>query len=165
MPAAFRVVGFARREKTDAAWRTELREALNQFSRRKPVDDAVWTAFAENIFYCQGDLTDPAGYKALEQKLSSFKEPKLRHNLVFYLATQPSQLAAWPWNNCTTPGCCTRIPRRAGNALVVGKNPSATTLARLRRGASTTELTRFTRENQVLPHRPLSRQGDRARTS
>ncbi len=33
MPATFRVIGFARREKTDASWRTELRTALDQFSR------------------------------------------------------------------------------------------------------------------------------------
>ena len=50
MPASFRVVGFARREKTDVSWRQELRAALDQFSRTKPVDDKLWTAFAENIF-------------------------------------------------------------------------------------------------------------------
>src|SRR5579859_2336107 len=57
MPPTFRVVGFARREKNDASWRQELRTALDQFSRTKPVDDKVWAAFAENVFYCQGDLT------------------------------------------------------------------------------------------------------------
>ena len=51
MPATFRVIGFARREKTDASWRQELRTALDQWSRTKPVDDQVWAAFAENIFY------------------------------------------------------------------------------------------------------------------
>src|SRR5438874_13254517 len=68
MPATFRVVGFARREKTDASWRQELRAALDQFSRTKPVDDKVWNAFAENLFYCQGDLTDDAAYKKLGTK-------------------------------------------------------------------------------------------------
>src|SRR4029077_12638605 len=62
MPPSFRVVGFARREKTDDSWRQELREALNQFSRTKPVDDKVWSEFAKSIFYCQGDMTDPAVY-------------------------------------------------------------------------------------------------------
>ena len=33
MPPPFRVVGFARREKTDDSWREELRAALDQFSR------------------------------------------------------------------------------------------------------------------------------------
>src|ERR1041384_1140068 len=74
MPPSFRVVGFARREKTDDSWRQELREALNQFSRTKPVDDKVWTEFARNVFYCMGDLTDDAAYKTLEELLVSFGE-------------------------------------------------------------------------------------------
>jgi len=91
MPSSFRVIGFARREKTDESWRQELRAALDQFSRTKPVDDAVWAAFAKNISYCQGDITEAAAYKKLEQTLTSFGEPPLRENLLFYLATQPSQ--------------------------------------------------------------------------
>ena len=65
MPPQFRIIGFARREKSDESWRQELRTALDQFSRTKPVDDAVWAAFAENIFYCVGDLTDNAAYARL----------------------------------------------------------------------------------------------------
>ena len=32
MPESFRVVGFARREKTDAGWRAEMREGLERYS-------------------------------------------------------------------------------------------------------------------------------------
>ena len=91
MPPAFRVVGFARREKTDESWRAELREALDKFSRTQPVDDAVWNKFAENVSYCRGDITEAADYQALEKKLNSFGKPALRKNLLFYLATNPSQ--------------------------------------------------------------------------
>ena len=91
MPPSFRVVGFARREKTDDEWRYELRAALNQFSRTKPVDENVWKEFAKNLFYCRGDLTDAAAYKKLEEMLTSFGSGPLRENLLFYLATQPSQ--------------------------------------------------------------------------
>src|SRR5271165_5799906 len=91
MPATFRVIGFARREKTDALWRQELRTALDQFSRTKPVDETVWAAFAENIFYCVGDLTDDTAYTKLEAQLSAFGNPALRENLLFYLAISPSQ--------------------------------------------------------------------------
>lgn len=91
MPATFRVIGFARRDKTDAVWRQELRTALDQFSRTKPVDDKVWAAFAENIHYCVGDLTDDAAYKKLGEQLASFGDPALRDNLLFYLAISPSQ--------------------------------------------------------------------------
>src|SRR6202142_4365293 len=58
MPSAFRIIGFARREKTDASWRSELRAALDQFSRTKPVDEKVWKEFSASLFYCQGDLTE-----------------------------------------------------------------------------------------------------------
>ena len=91
MPPAFRIVGFARREKTDESWRQELRAALDQFSRTKPVDEKVWKEFAANVFYCRGDLADAAAYKKLEELLTSFGSGPLRENLLFYLATQPSQ--------------------------------------------------------------------------
>jgi glucose-6-phosphate 1-dehydrogenase len=91
MPSDFRIVGFARREKTDASWRLELRAALDQFSRTKPVDEKVWHAFAEKLSYCQGDLTDDAAYKKLEELLTSFGSAPLRENLLFYLAISPSQ--------------------------------------------------------------------------
>ncbi|HZT24052.1 MAG TPA: glucose-6-phosphate dehydrogenase [Verrucomicrobiae bacterium] len=91
MPSAYRIVGFARREKTDDSWRQELRAALDQFSRTKPVEETVWRQFAANVFYCQGDLTDPAAYQKLEQMLAAFGSGPLRENLLFYLATPPSQ--------------------------------------------------------------------------
>jgi glucose-6-phosphate 1-dehydrogenase len=91
MPPTFRVIGFARREKTNESWRNELREALSQFSRTKPIDEKVWKEFSANLFYCTGDLTDAAAYKKLEELLSSFGSGPLRENLLFYLATQPSQ--------------------------------------------------------------------------
>src|SRR5262245_65833490 len=91
MPPDYRIIGFARREKTDASWREELRQALDQFSRTKPVDKGVWQQFSQHIFYCQADLTEKEAYRELEQKLSSFGSEPLRQNLLFYLATPPSQ--------------------------------------------------------------------------
>ena len=91
MPADFRVVGFARRDKTDASWRAELRTALDQFSRTKPVDEKVWAAFAEKVFYCIGDLTDSAAYARLDKQLAGFGNPALHDNLLFYFAISPSQ--------------------------------------------------------------------------
>jgi glucose-6-phosphate 1-dehydrogenase len=91
MPPDFRIVGFARREKTDASWREELRKDLDQFSRTKPVDEAVWKDFASHIVYCQGDLTSAEAFSQLEKQLTSFGIEPLRRNLLFYLATMPSQ--------------------------------------------------------------------------
>jgi glucose-6-phosphate 1-dehydrogenase len=91
MPPDFRIIGFARREKSDDSWRAELRQALDQFSRTKPVDTKVWDEFAGHILYCPGDLTEAGAYTRLEQRLSSFGSEPLRKNLLFYLATMPSQ--------------------------------------------------------------------------
>ena len=48
-------------------------------------------AFAENVFYCQGDLNDDAAYQRLETQLTDFGSGPLRENLLFYLAISPSQ--------------------------------------------------------------------------
>lgn len=93
MPASFRIIGFARREKSDAEWRDELLVALRQFSRTKPVDEAVWASFAAKLHYCQADFGDPEGYRKLAGMLGGFGDPDLRNRLLFYLATSPSQFA------------------------------------------------------------------------
>jgi glucose-6-phosphate 1-dehydrogenase len=91
MPEPFRIIGFARREKTDEIFRKELREALDQFSRTKPVDEAVWASFADGISYCQGDMADLEAYKKLKAMICAYPHEKLKSNLLFYLATSPSQ--------------------------------------------------------------------------
>jgi len=93
LPRECRVIGVARRDKTDEAWRAELRADLDKYSRTQPVDEQVWTAFAANVHYCRGDLTDDATYRSLQTLLASFGNPALRQNVLFYLATQPSQFA------------------------------------------------------------------------
>jgi glucose-6-phosphate 1-dehydrogenase len=145
MPPSFRVIGFARREKTDESWRKELRTALDQFSRSKPVDDNVWNEFAANVSYCMGDLTDPAAYAKLEQKLTSFNSPPLRHNLLFYLATQPSQFGGIVEQLYNAK----LIHKEGGEGwqrLVIEK-PFGHDLATAK--ALNADLTRFTNEEQV----------------
>jgi len=68
-----------------------LRQALEEFSRTKPVDEKVWQDFSQHICYCQGDIRESEAYPKLEQKLTAFGSGPLRKNLLFYLATSPSQ--------------------------------------------------------------------------
>ena len=91
MPADFRIVGFARREKSSASWRAELRGALDAFSRSKPVDEAVWSDFARRVDYCQGDIGDAAAHAKLAGVIQAAPDESLQKNLLFYLATSPSQ--------------------------------------------------------------------------
>ena len=90
MPESFRVVGFARREKTDASWRDEMRAGVETYSRTRRVDDAQWSAFVANLSYHRGDLTDADAYTGLAKCLAGLGDPRLVNNLVFYLAISPS---------------------------------------------------------------------------
>ena len=92
LPDPLRIIGFARREKSDEAWRQELREALQKFSRTK-VDPVQWEAFKVNLHYSQGDFSDPEAYERLAKQLTGFGNEQLRRNLLCYLATSPSQFA------------------------------------------------------------------------
>ncbi len=147
MPSSFRVIGFARREKTDDSWRQELRAALDQFSRTKPVDDKVWTEFAKNVFYCQGDLTETPAYEKLEKMLTGFGQAPLRENLLFYLATQPSQFgeAVQQLHNA---GLLHKNGEESGWQRIVVEKPFGHDLESAK--ALNQELTRFAREQQVF---------------
>ena len=93
LPNPFRIIGFARREKTDESWRDELKQALNQFSRTKPVNQEKWAEFAPHVFYCQGDMSDAQAYVKLGQQIANCEHEGLKNNLLFYLAISPSQFA------------------------------------------------------------------------
>jgi len=146
LPRAFRILGFARRDKTDESWRTELRGALNQFSRTQPVDEAVWSKFAESLYYCRGDLTERQAYRELGRRLDSFGEPALRQNLVFYLATMPSQFGSIA-EQLHGAGLLQRDATQGWQRIVVEK-PFGHDLASAQ--ALNNELTRFAHEQQIF---------------
>jgi glucose-6-phosphate 1-dehydrogenase len=95
LPQPCRIIGFARRPKSDQEFRNELREDLKKFSRTKsdPNDLARWDEFALNLHYCQGEFSDAAAYKKLAAQLAEGGNDQLQHNVLFYLSTSPSQFA------------------------------------------------------------------------
>jgi glucose-6-phosphate 1-dehydrogenase len=91
LPPAVTIVGFARREKTDDQFRSELENAIRKFSRQTVRDD-IWKTFAESIFYHRSEFEDESGYKALAKRLDKIdKESGTRGNRLFYLAAAPEQ--------------------------------------------------------------------------
>src|SRR5438477_8470335 len=147
LPTPFRIIGFARREKTDEAWRQELRAALEQFSSTKPIDEAVWTEFATNVSYCQGDISDPAAYKKLADRLASFPNEKLRRNLLFYLATSPSQFGEVV-EHLQQTGLLRKEEGAEPDQRVVVEKPFGHDLASARK--LNADLTRFAHEKQIF---------------
>lgn len=91
LPSQFACVGFARREKTHEQFREEMRQAINTHSRVKPIDEALWKNFKEQIFYHRSEFHEEEGYNKLHAFLSDL-DTKLgtKGNRVFYLSTQPS---------------------------------------------------------------------------
>ena len=148
MPMPFRIVGFARRPKSDDAWRTELREALGQFSRTKPVDEKVWSGFAANLHYCAGEFHDLAAYVRLKELLHGFGEPALEQNLLCYLATSPSQFADVVERLNASELLHKTGDGRPGWQRVVVEKPFGSDLASARR--LNAELTRHTHESQIF---------------
>jgi glucose-6-phosphate 1-dehydrogenase len=91
LPPALTVVGFARREKTDESFRSELEEAIRKYSRQTVRDD-LWSRFAQSIFYHQSEFGDLAGYKSLAKRLDGIdRERGTRGNRLFYFAAAPDQ--------------------------------------------------------------------------
>jgi len=90
LPSQFAVVGFARRDKTHEQFRAEMKEAINKFSRVKPVDEAIWKNFEQQIFYHRSEFPDKEGYASLDTFLKDL-DGRLgtKGNRVFYLSTQP----------------------------------------------------------------------------
>jgi glucose-6-phosphate 1-dehydrogenase len=91
LPAHFACVGFARREKTNEMFREEMLQAINQFSRSKPVDPELWKTFSEQIFYHRSEFDQDEGYQTLRDFLAQLdSQLGTKGNRVFYLSTQPS---------------------------------------------------------------------------
>jgi glucose-6-phosphate 1-dehydrogenase len=90
LPDPFQIVGVARSEKADDQWRKELRDALEKHSRT-PVDESAWSAFATNLSYCRGDLSEMETFERLRARLGSSSGEASERRLLFYLATAPSQ--------------------------------------------------------------------------
>lgn len=91
LPEKFACVGFARRNKSDSQFREEMREAVNTFSRIKPVDNQLWDHFSEQIFYHQSEFHEDDGYLSLKSQLEKIdKKWGTKGNRVFYLSTPPS---------------------------------------------------------------------------
>jgi glucose-6-phosphate 1-dehydrogenase len=92
LPGRFAVIGVARSEKSDASFRAELREAVSMFSRRKPLDAAVWAEFEKGISYVRGAVSDPATFETLREHFDrAAADSTDGQNRLFYLAVPPAE--------------------------------------------------------------------------
>ena len=93
LPPTTAIVGYARTGESDETYRAEMKAALAEFARKKPVEEAEWISFASRLFFFRGDLTIPKNFTNLKARLGAIeKERGLPGNRLFYLAIPPSSI-------------------------------------------------------------------------
>ncbi len=95
LPPETAIVGYARTGESDASYRAEMKAAVAEFARTKPLDEAAWGEFERRLFFFRGDLTIPRNFTELRARLESIeKERSLPGHRLYYLAVPPSVIAA-----------------------------------------------------------------------
>ncbi len=90
LSAPYSIIGFARREKSDEAFRAEMAQAIRSFSRRKPDSDDQLNQFLSKLTYLQGEFHDQSAFARLKDRLRGGAASQLaEHNCMYYLATPP----------------------------------------------------------------------------
>ena len=91
LPEPFVIIGTARTEMSDEAFRDKMRQGVREFARLRIPNDNVWARFAASLHYVPGDPNDPALYGRLRAALEDVER---RHggpaNRLYYLSTPPS---------------------------------------------------------------------------
>ena len=72
LPANFAVVGFARNELDDAAFRALARDGITRFSRRA-LDEEQWAQFSRRLFYVTGSFDDNQAYNELKGRVEKIE--------------------------------------------------------------------------------------------
>ncbi len=91
LPPGQTIIGFARPDYTDDAFRMAMREACDKFARTRPVDEAVWNNFAKGLFYVRGKFDDPQSYLTLNAKLQDCDRTRgTGGRRIYYLAVPPN---------------------------------------------------------------------------
>jgi glucose-6-phosphate 1-dehydrogenase len=86
----FFILGAARTEMDDAGFRAAMEDAVRMFYGDGFPDDR-WGGFRERLYYVTGDLSSPAFYKSLAERLVPLeKRHGTRGNRIYYMAIPPT---------------------------------------------------------------------------
>jgi glucose-6-phosphate 1-dehydrogenase len=92
LPSECAIVGFARRNWTDAQFRAEYEKSVAKSGDAGFKD--VWGQFASRLVFAPGTFDDPEAYRKLKEKLDELDRTHgTRGNRVYYLAVEPGYFA------------------------------------------------------------------------
>jgi len=147
LPTGTAIVGYARTGESDETYRAEMKAAVAEFARKKPVNEEVWKEFASRLFFVRGDLGVPKHLADLKARLEAIeKERKLPGNRLFYLAIPPSVIGTVV-KNLGDAGFVYRVDGGPWSRVIVEK-PFGKDLATAR--ALNEELSTVFRERQIF---------------
>ena len=85
------IVGVARRDKTDEAFRNEMEEAVRRHGRSASFSEEKWQTFAKRLFYRRADLSQSSDFPRLSNELETLEQVAgIPGNRIFYMATSPA---------------------------------------------------------------------------
>jgi glucose-6-phosphate 1-dehydrogenase len=157
LPDRFAVIGFARKEKSSEAFREEMRQAVEKFSRLNPLNAEVWDRLARDLYYVPASFEDPDGYERLRALLTDVdRQHGTGGNRLYYLATPPAAYVdvvshlgtaglvgnIWDSSHETDPS-----PEACGYCRIIVEKPFGHDLSTAH--ALNTEIHRVFRERQV----------------
>ncbi len=89
LPTGVKIIGFARRDKSDEVFRDGLKE-LNREVSRNGHDEEIWGDFENMVEYHQSEFQDADGYRRLAERLDAIDaERGGKGNRLFYIASAP----------------------------------------------------------------------------
>ncbi|HET7010928.1 MAG TPA: glucose-6-phosphate dehydrogenase [Anaerolineales bacterium] len=89
LPDSFQLLGVARSEATDDAFRSDMRRAV---LGEEAKSNSSWESFASRLHYLQADLSQSGSIEELRRKLQTLQGEKIG-NVLFYLAIPPQAYA------------------------------------------------------------------------
>lgn len=90
LPPEMTIVGVARRDWSHDYFREQMRQGIEEFSDGIG-NEALWSDFAEGLYYCSGNMDEAESYQKLKAFLEELDGRRgTRGNRVFYLSVSPN---------------------------------------------------------------------------
>lgn len=87
----FAIIGSGRTPLTDEAFRDQLLQSVNKFSRTGTADAAKWATFSAHLYYQSADVKDPSSYEGIYKKVAEREaEWNKKPYVIQYLAVSPN---------------------------------------------------------------------------
>jgi glucose-6-phosphate 1-dehydrogenase len=88
LPQNWRIVGVARSEFSDKAFREQVESGVKEFAKAS-YEAKTWREFAANVVYHRGDVTDFEQLQAIDKVLCEWEGDR-RGNRIYYLSIAPN---------------------------------------------------------------------------